>query len=396
MNFVKLLLVVTLASIIPGQLVRIPIGSLAAITVSDLAVFLLIAVFVIYTFAIKKTLKLESQIFIPFIIFTLIAASSTILAGGNFTISVIIIALLFQIRFLLYFLISQVVLNVVKKAQIGQWLKLILAISSVFALIGFAQLLFFSDLSFLTSYGWDPHQKRIVSTFLDPNFAGGLLIISFALATSSYVYSRGNFSLILSLAIFVSVILTFSRSTYLATLVVILTIGFLKSPKILAGFLTIFIFSFLIIPGVRERITGALSIDKTSQARIESWQRAITIFRQHPFFGVGFNTYRAAQRQYGFFSPDLPEGGHSGAGSDSSILLVLATTGIFGLMSYLLMLAAVFQKFAAKSKSTSLGLGSVASFLGLLVHSQFVNSLFFPQIMIFLWFILGLNLADDT
>lgn len=396
MDFVKLLLVITLASIIPGQLVRIPIGTSAAITVSDLSVLTLIVVFFVYSLAIKKTLKFENQIFLPLLIFTLIAVSSTILAGGNFTISEIIIALLFQIRFLLYFLISQVIFNVVKKAQIAKWLKLILAVSSVFALIGFAQLLFFSDLSFLTSYGWDPHQKRIVSTFLDPNFAGGLLIISFALAISSYVYNRGNLYLILSLAIFVSIILTFSRSTYLATLVVILTIGFLKSPKILAGFLTIFIFSFLIIPQVRERIAGAWSVDETSKARIESWRRAVIITKDHPFFGVGFNTYRAAQRQYGFFSPDLPEGGHSGAGSDSSVLLVLVTTGVFGLLAYLSILAAILKKFSANAKSNPLGLGGTASFLGLLVHSQFVNSLFFPQIMILFWFIVGLNLADDT
>lgn len=396
MELVKLLLVLVLASIIPGQLVRIPIGTSAAITVSDLSVFLLITFFFIYTLTIKKTLKLEKEIFIPLVIFTLIAISSTILSQANFAGGEILIAYLFLVRFLLYFLISQVILNVVRKAQIIKWLKLILAISSVFVLIGFIQLLIFPDLSSLTSYGWDPHQSRIVSTFLDPNFTGGLLIISFALAISSYVYSRGNFFLILSLAIFVSIILTFSRSTYLAMLVVILTIGFLKSTKILAGFLTIFIFSFLIIPQVRERITGAWSIDETSQARIESWQRAITIFEEHPFLGVGFNTYRAAQRQAGFFSYDSPEGGHSGAGSDSSFLLILATTGIFGFLAYLAILAAILKKFAANAKSNPLGLGGTASFLGLLVHSQFVNSLFFPQIMIFLWFILGLNLADDT
>lgn len=396
MDLVKFLLVLVLASIIPGQLVRIPIGTSAAITVSDLSVFLLITFFFIYTLAIKKTLKLEREIFIPLVIFTLIAISSTILSQANFAGGEILIAYLFLVRFLLYFLISQVILNVVRKAQIIKWLKLILAISSVFVLIGFIQLLIFPDLSSLTSYGWDPHQARIVSTFLDPNFTGGLLIISFALAISSYVYSNGNFFLILSLAIFVSIILTFSRSTYLAMLVVILTISFLKSTKILAGFLTIFIFSFLIIPQVRERITGAWSIDETSQARIESWQRAITIFRQHPFLGVGFNTYRAAQRQAGFFSYDSPEGGHSGAGSDSSFLLILATTGIFGFLAYLSILAAILKKFAANAKSNPLGLGGTASLLGLLVHSQFVNSLFFPQIMIFLWFILGLNLADDT
>lgn len=395
MYLVKFLLVLVLASIIPGQLVRIPIGNLIAITVSDLSVFLLITFFFIYTLAIKKTLKLEKEIFIPFVIFTLIAISSTILAGGNFNTGEIITALLFQIRFIFYFLISQVIANVVKKAQIVQWLKLILAISLTFVLVGFIQFLIFPNLSFLASYGWDPHQSRIVSTFLDPNFAGGLLIIPFALSISSFLYNHGRIFLLAALAIFASIILTFSRSTYLATLVVIVTIGFLKSPKILAGFLAIFIFSFLIIPQVRERISGAFSIDETSQARIESWQRAITIFKEHPFWGVGFNTYRAAQRQAGFFSYDSPEGGHSGAGSDSSILLVAATTGIFGSLAYLAILAAILKKFAAKSQSI-LGLGGVASFLGLLVHSQFVNSLFFPQIMIFLWFILGLNLADDT
>lgn len=396
MELIKLLIVLTLASIIPGQLIRIPIGTSAVITVSDLSVLILVAVFFIYSLAIKKTLKLANQVFLPILIFTLIAISSTILSARYFTGAEIIVASLFLVRFLLYFLISQVVFNVVKKTQIAKWLKLILVISLFFVLIGFAQLLTFSNLSFLVSYGWDPHQARLVSTSLDPNFAGGLLIIPFALAISSFVYKRGRLFLILSLVIFGGIILTFSRSTYLATLAVTATIGFLKSPKILAIFLAIFTFCFLVIGQVRERVIGALIIDETAKARLESWQRAIAIFKNHPFLGVGFNTYRAAQRQAGFFSYDSPEGGHSGAGSDSSFLLVAATTGIFGSLAYLAIFAAILKKFATKAKSNFLGLGSTASLLGLLIHSQFVNSLFFPQIMIFLWFILGLKLVDDT
>lgn len=396
MQLVKLLLILTITSIIPGQLIRISPVPTAAITVSDIATMLLVATFTIHSLAVKKSLKLSQRLFVPLAIFIFFALASTVFATQNFRLSEITISLLFMVRFILYCTIFIVTANTVSKSDVTKWLNLFLAICTLYAFIGFLQVVFFPDLTSLAVYGWDPHQARIVSTFLDPNFSGGLLTIAFSISISLFLNTKKNVYLIISSVAFTALILTFSRSSYLALLTAILVIGVLKSPKILAVFLLASIISFILVSQVRNRVIGALTFDETSQARIDSWQKALTIFRDNAVFGVGFNTYRFAQADYGFFSSEQPEGGHSGAGTDSSILLVAVTTGIVGLAAYFALLINILKTFAKKSKKSALALGGTAAFLALIVHSQFVNSLFFPQIMLSLFFLLGLAQSYDN
>jgi len=94
--------------------------------------------------------------------------------------------------------------------------------------------------------------------------------------------------------------------------------------------------------------------------------------------GVGFNTFRYAQQDYGIF--EIGEtGGNSGAGTDSSFLLVLATTGVFG---FLIFLAGYL--FPLFQKKNAFYLPMLAAFSALFMQSQFINALFYPQIL-FLW-----------
>lgn len=395
MNALKLLLVVCLLSIIPSQLVRIPIAA-ATITISDIAVFTTAIISAFYFLSVKRSLLFQPRIVIPAFIFSLVATASTILAVNNFPTKEVLTGALFLVRFIAYFLISTTAANVIQKDKINSWLNLFLFVSVLYTIIGFAQFVIFPDLTFLAQFGWDPHQRRLVSTFLDPNFSGGFLTIAFAIAAALFLDKTRKIYLLTAAIIFLGIVLTFSRSSYIALLVVLTTIGLLKSPKLFLGFLTLFITSAFFVPQIKARIIGAAEIDDTAQARIQSWSNAITIFSKNPTLGVGFNTYRYAQEKYGFFTDDNPQGGHSGAGSDSSILLVLATTGVLGIAVYTFFLLEIGHTFAKGAQTNAFHLGSLAAFLGLLVHSQFVNSLFFPQIMLVLWFLLGLASAHDS
>lgn len=396
MEIIRLLLITSLASIIPGQVIRIPIGPFGAFSLSDISVLAVDLAFLIYVLFLKKSFKLPNNTFFAASLFSLAALASTVLAANFFTIAQLGISLLFLIRFILYFFLAVVVYNVVKKKEIVNWLNILLVVGAVFTLLGFLQLIVFADLTFLTVYGWDPHQNRIVSSLIDPNFTGGLLTILLALAVSLFLYKKKNIYLAVSALFFVAVIFTFSRSSYLAFITAVFTIGVIKSPRVI--FVSFLIFAIFLFGSSRlqQRIIGALTIDKTAKSRIESWQAAYSIFYKNFFFGVGFNTYRFAQAEYGYFSYSDPEGGHSGGGADSSLLLVAATTGIFGLGFYFLFLFFVLKKFAKKMKSSYLHLGALSGLLALIVHSQFVNSLFFPQIMLLIWFILGLVHVQDN
>lgn len=397
MDLLKILLISTLASILTGQLVRFPLfKNTGAITLTDLLVIFLDAVFLMYALLIKKSLILPPKIFIPFLFFAQIVILSIIFALNFFPFDQIIVSSLFAVRFLTYFFICIVVLNLVKKSEILKFVNLFLAIGALFTLSGFVQFLIFPDFTPIVRFGWDPHRYRLASTFLDPNYAGYLLSVLIAFATSLYLYQRKTIYLILCFLASFALILTLSRSSYLAVIAVILIIGFIKSPKILVLASLIFLLSFITVPQVKARIIGAVTFDETAQSRIKSWQNAITIFKNNPVLGTGFNTYRFAQAKSGFFSLDDPLGGHSGSGSDSSFLLILATTGLIGASCFLFLLMSIFLEFSKQLKSNYLHLAAFSAFAGILVHSQLVNSFFFPQIMLILWFVTGLVMVANT
>lgn len=396
MELVKLLLILCLLSIIAGQLIRIPLSVFGALTISDIFVGITLISGAFYLFTFKKSAKLDTSTFLPAAFFSLIAVASNVLAFSSFKASEVAVSSMFLTRFISYFAISQIAANFIKKEEVTNWLQVLLLVGTGFALLGFAQIIIFPNLLFLTDYGWDPHDARLTSTFLDPNFAGGMLVIILAFSLSLFLNNRKTLFFVLSLVSFTAIILTFSRSSYLAAATTLVVIGVLKSPKILAIFLVLFLVSFLLIGQVKARIIGAITFDQTAKARVESWQKAIIIAKDYPILGVGFNTYRFAQAKAGFFPLDNPEGGHSGAGSDSSILLVLATTGVIGTAAYIFLLFKIITKFAKNAKVSALHLGALSMTIGLLVHSQFVNSLLFPQIMLPFWFIVGLVVTHDS
>lgn len=394
MRTVKLFLVLLIFTIIPGQLIRINLTETSALNLSDILVGLTTLSFFASTFLGRRSIKLPPYTFATSIIFLLWATASTVLSLSLFTPKEVIAGSLFLLRLFLYLSIPLVVLNSLRKDQVRQYVELIIFVGIIFTFLGFLQFFAFPNISSLAAYGWDPHINRLVSTTLDPNYTGMILAIFLSLTLSSFLYNGQKKYLALTVFFTLALLLTFSRSSYIALVVSMFTISAVKSPKIILIPLSIFIISFLFIPVAKERIIGALTIDKTSRSRIESWQNALQIISDYPYFGVGFNNYRSAQARYGFFQ-DNSLGGHSGAGSDSSLLFTTATTGFFGLVLYLGWLTGVLKIATFGIRKNFLALSAVSSFFALLVHSLFVNSLYFPQIMLLILFLIGLKHVQD-
>lgn len=395
MQVLRLFLLISLATIIPGQIIRIPLSPAQAITLSDISIAITVICFLIYSFFNKTKLLIPKKIFFSFLIFTTLAFASTILALSTLSFIKILSSLLFLIRFVAYFSVALIAFNIIEKKEISNWLNSILSLGLIFALLGFIQIVFLPDLSFLTIFGWDPHINRLASTVIDPNFTGVILVFFFTISTTLYLFKKRYIYLALSLIFFIAIFLTFSRSSYLAFLTSIVVLGTIKSPRIIFLFLLIFTTAILLIPKARTRVAGAFTLDETATARIESWQNAYTIFRKNWLFGIGFNTFRYIQETQGNFTFDSPQGNHSGSGTDSSLLLVALTTGILGLLSFVLFLFFILKSFAKNTRSKYIKTTGVSSFIALLVHSQFVNSFFFPQVMIIIWFLIGLSFVDE-
>ena len=181
-----------------------------------------------------------------------------------------------------------------------------------------------------------------------------------------------SFTLLAMTIVYLALLTTFSRSSYLMFLVSGISLAFFqKSKKILLGTFILFIGLLIGFQIYTQAVATPRGINREQSAsfRLSTWQQGLTIFQHSPLMGVGFNTYKFAIREYNLSDSQFLESRGSTT-NDFSLLYVLATTGIVGLTVYLLFI---------------LHLPPVA-ILGLLIHSIFANSLFYPPIL--LWLIL--------
>ncbi|KKR09648.1 MAG: hypothetical protein UT37_C0014G0007 [Parcubacteria group bacterium GW2011_GWA2_39_18] len=411
-------IIALLLGIIAGQIIRLPIGG-GTIVASDLILFA-----VIFAWIFKKLIKREpffisNPINLPLIILDVIMALSLVWALVILPRGEAVSGSLYFFRFLAYqmiFFLAQTSIKSITRAK--QIFFLVLGSGIILSILGFIQLIIFPDFSSMVPEGWDPHIGRLLSTWFDPNLLGGLFAFLALLIITQMLFEKIKFWHIASLSIFITaLLLTFSRSSLVAFVfgffvIIILTIK--RSWWMLGLGIGILIIAFLASPRIQERVGGILTIDVTAQKRVESWNNVLVLARDNPLFGTGFNTLRYVQFEEGLITN--PEE-HSAGGSDSSFLTILATTGIFGLLAFLwLWLSALFvswklfkrveftphetEGFRAGAEencvnpsdyyfNSALGLGIIGGLASLFVHSQFVNSLLYPHVLVAVWMLLG-------
>lgn len=132
-----------------------------------------------------------------------------------------ITAWLYWLRLGCYLLFGLTLYELRKRHQTyRRWYRLLYwMLLSVTLVIGYAQYLLVPDLRFLGESGWDVHFFRLAGTMLDPNFTG-MLLVNLLLVGLLKIAKGCKNKLYLGLLIIPALALTFSRSSYLAFLVV--------------------------------------------------------------------------------------------------------------------------------------------------------------------------------
>ena len=250
-------------------------------------------------------------------------------------------------------------------------LKIILAAILIFT--GVAQYLFFPDIRPLVMQNWDPHYFRIVGTLLDPGYLG-FLYFAILMTINRTIFW---------IPVYFIFAFTYSRSSYLAFLIGSTYLAkFTRSWKYLAACVLLIVITVTSLP--RNSDGEGVKLERTNSifSRLENWSESLKIFARNPILGVGFNTYRYAKRAYGFSPTSKWLTSHADAGADSSILFVAATTGLIGLFGYFIYINTIFQYLGSS-------LNNKIILIGLLFHSCFLNSLFYPFIMFWLAILLA-------
>ena len=257
---------------------------------------------------------------------------------------------LYLVRFLTYSLLINLAVKPIY----------LLGFSSALAGLGLIQYLVVPDTRFLLSLNWDDHYYRLLSTLFDPNFTGIILVLGLVL-----IYFTRPRDWWLYLLHFSALLLTYSRSSYLALVSAMVAVAIFKKNYKIILVILVFLASLVFLPrpggdGVKlERLFSA-------RQRLDNYREGIGLWQQSPVFGLGFNSLR-----YYRGDPDS----HAAAGLDSSLIFVLATTGVLGFLAYLNLLKNLWGK----------SLLVKITLMALLVDSLFINSLFYAFVMIWLW-----------
>lgn len=291
----------------------------------------------------------------------------------------VLYGLLYLLRLAAYFYFFLYVYNFVHKSVQNKNLVVdsLLVVALVSALFGWIQFFWIPDIKPFFTYGWDEHLFRLVGTFFDPSYLGMIIVFGLMLA----IERKKKLAVIF---LFLSLAFTYSRASYLAFLVGAGYLAFV-SGKLTKWFLT---FAALVVVVMALPTSKNHSIEFTrtfsAVARIENYKTTLEIFKKSPIFGVGYNNLCLAYNKYvGYQSVSS----HACSGSDSSIVFLLATSGLAGLFSFLLIVRVMWRFTKSRLLKSSL--------LALFVHSLFSNSVFYPWILSFVLILQSVYLGNE-
>jgi hypothetical protein len=410
-------------SLLFGQLVRLPLpGQGGGLLASDVALILVImaAFFSLFRQQPEKGHQLQFigykilLVLSPFLVWSLF--SLIINSPDHLDLHSFLIASAYWVRLAANLLLLPALLIIFSRhnhlARFTQ--KAFYLLIFFLVLLGFAQLTLFPDLHFLANQGWDPHQNRLLSTWLDPNFFGGFLAMVLPVMVAPFLCSspsqssptkNRNFylSLLFTLLVFLALVLTQSRSAWLALFFSLL----ITSPILLSQAtrratrprlfiytdVAIFLLLIIIASGIIfwPRVSGLIYPDATVTLRLLSLKNAWPLAEENYLIGVGYNAYQFSAQQTGLISNHNI---HSRAGSDNSTLNTLVTTGLLGL-SLLLFFWAYLAHILVRLWLHKHFLAGAALFSVLVfcIQSQFINAFFYSHLLITSLTIIALGLS---
>ncbi|HET7187962.1 MAG TPA: O-antigen ligase family protein [Gemmatimonadaceae bacterium] len=396
---------VALVLMLVGQLGRIPVlptgtGD-APLLVNDLCVMTMIAAGVM-SGLVSQSLRIDRVAGIA-LLFAALGGISAVLSVPKYGLSAfeLLASTAYLARWVVYLGIYVVVINVVRSDDVMTLWHTLEATMLVFAAFGIIQAIFiphFAQVVYPESrvwIDWDEQGNRLVSTVLEPNIAGGMIILTLIVQLAQLAGGE-RVALWKPSLMFAAQVATLSRSSFVALFVagvIILAVRGVSRRMLRFGALI----GVAIAAASPKLIQYAqaytkLEVDASAMTRVTNWLRAIRVFADNPIIGVGFNTFGYVGESYGW-----PRKGLAGNSTDGGLLFIAVMTGVVGLTLYLWMLAAVVHRCrrvwrdqATSQAFRSLAVGIGAATVAICVQSFFVNSLLTVFVMEPLWILWGI------
>ena len=255
-----------------------------AFMVCDLVVFGLVGYYFFYKIAYDRRWQM-GKLGVFLIAMWSVMLISLIFGSTQLLLKESIASALYLLRFVaytaLYFVVKDTATTTKQQRGI---MTALLSASLLTALLGFAQLTFFANFYKLRwyEYGWDPHINRLTSTWLDPNYVGGYFACAIIILSSLAVYSlqqkkwgRLSFLAIGIGTLLMALVMTYSRSSYLALMTGVFFLGLIRLRKLF--FITI-IAGLLIFSSstrLQQRVNDAKKDEKERLQKIEKQEERV-------------------------------------------------------------------------------------------------------------------------
>lgn len=364
-----------------GQLLQIPISFLGynfSILAADIIVFL----FFLANFWDLSKIKIYGN-------FLWIAFFSLVLSVGVLGPYLVLPGFLYYLRFLGYVIFFAGVSVLLKSQEINlnksTLYNSLIFVAFVSGIFGWLQYFWLPDLRTLKFFGWDDHYWRLTGTFIDPAFLGIILVLGFLLVFSRFLQRTSVKLLFLVVFFIITIAFTYARASYLALVlgIFMLSVKSKKSLGLLFGLM--FLATLFFLP--RPQSEG-VKLERTSSiyAKVDNYLETLVIIDRNALFGIGFNNICAARNIH--INKESFES-HSCSGSDASLLLVWATTGLVGLMAFISDTHGLYKRIDKNFMGVLLASGGA-----IFVNSLFVNSLFYSFVLGWLSVLLAISLRD--
>lgn len=210
---------------------------------------------------------------------------------------------------------------------------------------------------------------RLLGTFNQSNDYSRYLMLMIIMGAALYPYLSRRQQRLATLpmaAMAVFLVLTYTRSALVATVLGLLVVGLIQSKRLLLGVVTAGIVTLLVVPSVSGRFTdiardparqaaqaGSIDTGNSLSWRLDYWAEVLPLANENPVTGIGLNgtrnlTDRAKQPHNDF-------------------VRTYVETGLLGLFSYLAMMVALVgtgRRAVRSSVPGSFDRGVAAGFLG--------------------------------
>jgi len=236
------------------------------------------------------------------------------------------------------------------------------------------------------------------------------------------VYLTGLTPLIAGLAIFLSrkkekllftvaailgatgIYLSLSRGAGIGFFVSVVFLSLVKKNKFMVSAL---ILAFLIYPFIMPQNIKdwAKSLNYnpfyilTCQTRVGIYRNTLHMINEHPFLGIGINTFSRSYNQYRLAEVETTNETAPGYYAHNNFLHMAGEMGLFGLAAFLVFLFLVFKsawKAFKRGKDPyvkAFAVSVFAAILAYLINGLTETSLYHPRVVMIFWLMVGLSLA---